>query len=109
MTQKLFGQPSASDPTTRGGTVDLKESSEPVPTTLRPEVHSNVVLVNDPLFQSNHAVARHSAVVYWSKSTTQQLKLIWHQNSKMRSANYHTVNSKRNQGASPLFVFFAAP
>ena len=38
--QKPLGQPSASDPTTRGSTVDLKESREPVPTTsatLRPE------------------------------------------------------------------------
>ena len=38
--QKPLGQPSASDPTTRGSTVDLKQSREPIPTTsatLRPE------------------------------------------------------------------------
>ena len=31
--QRPLGQPSASDPTTRGSTVDLKESREPIPTT----------------------------------------------------------------------------
>ena len=31
--QKPLGQPSASDPTTCGSTVDLKESREPIPTT----------------------------------------------------------------------------
>ena len=38
--QKPLGQPSTSDPTTRGSTVDLKESREPISTTsatLRPE------------------------------------------------------------------------